>query len=94
MAARKPKTMGAWRDEAACLGEELRIFFPERNLALAREAKAICYRCPVRMECLDEALSNGERFGIWGGMDQDERRREARLRRNRRPRSTCETPEP
>ena len=84
MAGRKPKHMGEWRDQALCLGEDLDIFFPERNLAKARQAKAICYQCPVRTECLDEALANGERFGIWGGMDQDERRRERELRRRRR----------
>ncbi|HEX6523076.1 MAG TPA: WhiB family transcriptional regulator [Streptosporangiaceae bacterium] len=42
--------------------------------AASAEAKQICRRCPVRAECLAFATSNDERFGIWGGLDPDERR--------------------
>ncbi|MDU5308733.1 MAG: WhiB family transcriptional regulator, partial [Varibaculum cambriense] len=44
-----------------------------------REAKAVCELCEVRDECLSYALENDERFGIWGGLSERERRR---LRRN------------
>lgn len=82
MAGRRAKHLGQWRDEAFCLGKDIHTFFPERSQVEAAKAKAMCYQCQVRMECLDEAISNGERFGIWGGMDQEERRKEARRRRN------------
>lgn len=82
MAGRRPKNLGEWRDQAECLGEDPAIFFPERNQTMATQAKGVCKRCPVKDDCLDEAISNGERFGIWGGMDQEERRKEARRRRN------------
>lgn len=84
MAGRRAKHLGDWRDDAACLGEDIELFFPERSQTLAARAKAICAECPVRIDCLDESIANGERFGIWGGLDQEERRRVARRRRNGR----------
>jgi WhiB family redox-sensing transcriptional regulator len=83
MAGRRAKQLGDWRDDAACLGEDIHLFFPERSQVQANQAKAICANCQVRSDCLDEAIHNGERFGIWGGLDQEERRREARRRRAR-----------
>lgn len=80
MAGRSVRTLGKWRERAICLNRGV-SFFPERNLSLAAKAKAVCAMCPVRAECLDEAIANKERFGIWGGMDQEERRKEARRRR-------------
>jgi WhiB family redox-sensing transcriptional regulator len=59
------------------------MFFPERSQVEAAKAKAICANCPVKQQCLDEAIRNCERFGIWGGMDQEERRKEARRRRRK-----------
>ena len=56
-----------------------RPFFPERG-ASTREAKEVCRGCVVRGECLEYALANGEKFGIWGGLSERERRR---LRRQR-----------
>ena len=46
---------------------------------LHRDAKKICTGCDVRAECLSYALSNDERFGIWGGLSERERRRLKRL---------------
>jgi WhiB family redox-sensing transcriptional regulator len=46
---------------------------PER-LARERRAKQVCAGCPVRQRCLDHAVATDERYGIWGGLDQDERR--------------------
>ncbi len=68
-----------WQDEANCLGVDPDLFFPERG-ASTREAKEICRGCVVRLECLKYALTNGEKFGIWGGLSERERRR---LRRQR-----------
>ena len=68
-----------WQDFANCLGVDPDLFFPERG-ASTREAKEVCRGCVVREECLEYALSNGEKFGIWGGMSERERRRIRRQR--------------
>ena len=68
-----------WQDRASCLGMDPDLFFPERG-ASTREAKAICAACPVRIDCLEFALAHGEKFGIWGGMSERERRRIRRMR--------------
>ena len=64
----------SWQDRANCLGVDPDLFFPERG-ASTREAKEVCRGCVVRMDCLEYALVNGEKFGIWGGMSERERRR-------------------
>jgi WhiB family redox-sensing transcriptional regulator len=69
-----------WREYAACMGVDPDLFFPVRG-ASTREAKAVCAGCPVRDECLEWAFANHERFGIWGGLSERERRR---IRRNQR----------
>ena len=63
-----------WQDEANCLGVDPDLFFPERG-ASTREAKEVCRGCVVRLECLEYALQSDERFGIWGGLSERERRR-------------------
>src|SRR5213080_3008819 len=68
-----------WQDHANCLGVDPDLFFPERG-ASTREAKEVCRGCIVRVDCLEYALDNGEKFGIWGGLSERERRR---LRRQR-----------
>ncbi|MGH3666030.1 MAG: WhiB family transcriptional regulator [Egibacteraceae bacterium] len=67
-----------WADQAKCLQAEPDTFFPEKG-GSTREAKRICAGCPVRVECLEYALANDERFGIWGGLSERERRRLKRL---------------
>src|SRR5439155_18361695 len=69
----------SWQDQANCLGVDPDLFFPERG-ASTREAKEVCRGCVVRLECLEYALANGEKFGIWGGMSERERRRIRRAR--------------
>ena len=63
-----------WKDEALCAQTDPEAFFPEKG-GSTREAKKICGMCPVREACLDYALENDERFGIWGGHSERERRR-------------------
>src|SRR5690554_5352037 len=63
----------AWMDRARCLHADTEIFFPEKS-GSTREAKALCDVCPVRDECLAWALEEDERFGVWGGMSERERR--------------------
>ncbi|MEZ5376302.1 MAG: WhiB family transcriptional regulator [Acidimicrobiales bacterium] len=68
-----------WQEFSNCLGVDPDLFFPERG-ASTREAKEVCRGCVVRGDCLEFALANGEKFGIWGGMSERERRRIRRQR--------------
>jgi WhiB family redox-sensing transcriptional regulator len=63
-----------WQDAANCKGANADLFFPERG-ASTRTAKGICRECSVRADCLEFAITTGEKFGIWGGMSERERRR-------------------
>ena len=56
------------------------MFYIEKGGQRATAAKAVCARCPVQTECLDHALTEDERFGVWGGMSGLERQRERRRR--------------
>jgi len=67
-----------WMLDARCLDADPEAFFPEKG-GSTREAKRICGSCAVREECLDYALANEERFGIWGGLSERERRRMRRM---------------
>jgi WhiB family redox-sensing transcriptional regulator len=78
-AAESDVEVRSWQDFANCLGVDPDLFFPERG-ASTREAKEVCRGCVVREECLEYALANGEKFGIWGGMSERERRRIRRQR--------------
>ncbi|GMU79261.1 MAG: hypothetical protein AMXMBFR46_20540 [Acidimicrobiia bacterium] len=68
-----------WQERANCLGVDPDLFFPERG-ASTREAKSVCRGCEVRGDCLEFALAQGEKFGIWGGLSERERRRVRRQR--------------
>jgi WhiB family redox-sensing transcriptional regulator len=62
-----------WFVDALCAeigGDE---WYPEKG-GTTRAAKRICAKCPVREECLEWALQNQERFGVWGGKSERERR--------------------
>lgn len=63
-----------WQDQALCAQTDPEAFFPEKG-GSTREAKRICMACSVRDECLEYALEHDERFGIWGGLSDRERRR-------------------
>jgi len=64
----------AWQGKALCAQTDPEAFFPEKG-GSTREAKRVCAKCEVRSECLEYALNNDERFGIWGGMSERDRRR-------------------
>lgn len=66
--------------DAACAGMDTNLFYPERGEDNA-QAVAVCRDCPVREQCLDHAVRNGETYGVWGGLSGKQRRR---LRRDRR----------
>jgi WhiB family transcriptional regulator, redox-sensing transcriptional regulator len=63
-----------WQEQALCAQTDPEAFFPEKG-GSTREAKRICSGCEVRAECLEYALAHDERFGIWGGLSERERRR-------------------
>lgn len=67
-----------WRHRAACREKDPELFFPVGTdgpaLTQTREAKAVCWLCPVRTDCLDWALTTGQDAGVWGGLDEEERR--------------------
>jgi len=63
-----------WQERALCAQTDPEAFFPEKG-GSTREAKRVCLTCDVRGECLEYALSNDERFGIWGGLSERERRK-------------------
>jgi WhiB family redox-sensing transcriptional regulator len=69
----------SWQSRANCMGVDPDLFFPERG-ASTKEAKEVCRGCVVKDECLEFALRNSEKFGIWGGMSERERRRVRRAR--------------
>jgi WhiB family transcriptional regulator, redox-sensing transcriptional regulator len=70
----EPDPGGNWRKQALCAETDPEAFFPEKG-GSPREAKKICQRCGVRAACLANALERDERFGIWGGLSERERRR-------------------
>ena len=63
-----------WQERALCAQTDPEAFFPEKG-GSTREAKRVCLTCDVRTECLEYALENDERFGIWGGLSERERRK-------------------
>lgn len=63
-----------WAEDALCAQTDPESFYPEKG-GSTREAKAVCASCLVQAECLDYALDHDERFGIWGGLSERERRR-------------------
>jgi WhiB family redox-sensing transcriptional regulator len=70
----------SWRDRAACIDTDQRMFFPAQGDANTR-ARQMCAGCPVRVPCLDYAVDNHEEFGIWGGTTPRERQAIRRRRR-------------
>jgi WhiB family redox-sensing transcriptional regulator len=63
-----------WQERALCAQTDPEAFFPEKG-GSTREAKRICLGCDVKDDCLEYALAHDERFGIWGGLSERERRK-------------------
>jgi WhiB family redox-sensing transcriptional regulator len=75
------KAIKTWQQLGSCRTGSGSDFYPpmhterkHERLARERRAKAVCAACPVRDECLSYAVACDERYGIWGGLNQDERR--------------------
>ena len=64
----------SWQADSLCAQTDPEAFFPEKG-GSTRDAKKICASCDVRAQCLEYALQNDERFGIWGGLSERERRK-------------------
>ena len=64
----------AWQSDSLCAQTDPEAFFPEKG-GSTRDAKKICQSCEVKAQCLQYALENDERFGIWGGLSERERRK-------------------
>jgi len=61
-----------WRQDAACIDEGSRKFFPERGQTSVK-AKVICMECPVQKQCLDYAMRTNQENGIWGMLSEPDR---------------------
>ena len=74
-----------WVDRARCTGEDPELFFPmgapRLVMVQTERAKAVCDGCPVRDQCLEWSLATAQDAGVWGGLDEDERRAIRRRRR-------------
>lgn len=68
----------SWRTKAICRDTDPSIFFPVGTTGVAlmqiAKAKQVCGECPVQTPCLDYALETNQDSGIWGGLDEEERR--------------------
>jgi WhiB family redox-sensing transcriptional regulator len=100
---RRPvERQGSWTDRAACLNADPELFFTiegepraEKD-ARTKKAKQVCMGCPVRTDCLSWALGTPEKYGVWGGLDEDERssERRRRMRRDAAARARTATQQP
>ena len=64
---------GSWKDRGLCAETDPELFFPDKGES-TKAAKRICFACEVRAKCLEYALANHERFGVWGGLSERQRR--------------------
>ena len=64
----------SWQDDALCAQVDPELFFPERG-GSTRNAKGVCLSCEVRDDCLEYSLTNGESFGMWGGLSERQRKK-------------------
>jgi WhiB family transcriptional regulator, redox-sensing transcriptional regulator len=71
---------GGWQEDAACRDAPPELFFSSDEHD-RQQAVELCSTCPVRTQCLEQALVAGESYGIWGGTDEQERKRLLRHRR-------------
>ena len=70
-----------WQLRAACRGPAAELFYPpvwgearDQRRARERQAKAICATCGVQVDCLAFAMQTDEPHGVWGGLNEHERR--------------------
>lgn len=83
----------SWQEKALCAQTDPEAFFPEKG-GSTREAKKVCINCEVRTDCLDEAIDRDERFGIWGGLSERERRKLKKKKGSSSPQEIVRSHEP
>jgi WhiB family redox-sensing transcriptional regulator len=83
--AAEERSEADWQDAAQCATADPEAWFPAKG-GDSSPAKRICMRCPVRQPCLEYALENADRFGIWGGKSERERRKILRDREKQKQR--------
>ena len=66
--------MEGWWAGAACEGLDTYLFFPERGKS-NRRAKQLCMECPVIDDCLEYAMKTRQKYGVWGGLGEEQRRK-------------------
>lgn len=95
-----PRPDRYWRSRSACLTEDPELFFPIGSTGPAvlqiEQAKAVCRGCVVQVTCLQWALDTGQRYGVWGGLSEDElyvekRRQDRQSRRQRQALEASQT---
>lgn len=65
---------GSWTDKAACKGAPVEVFYPaDSDVDGQVTAKRMCFSCPVRDACLEEAMRLNDRYGVFGGLTRKER---------------------
>lgn len=77
-----PEVWEPWRDQALCAQTDPEVFYPDKG-GSTKEGKKVCLGCEARLECLQYALDHQERYGIWGGLSERERRKLLRRRHER-----------
>ena len=70
----------AWLEDAACRGADTELFYPQRGES-SGPARMVCFECPVRQQCEDHAIATHERYGVWGGWSERDRRAIRRARK-------------
>lgn len=78
-----------WQVDANCIGEDADLFFPDRG-ASTKKAKELCNNCVAKEHCLEYSIVNNEKFGIWGGLSERERRKIRKQRGLTRKRNNAE----
>jgi WhiB family redox-sensing transcriptional regulator len=64
-----------WQDRANCIGTDPEVFFPKIGKR-SEEAQEVCSHCPVTAQCLEYAIAHNDRYGVWGGLSEADRKKE------------------
>ena len=76
--APKERPEGRWKVDAACSGVGISLFFPDESAFVVADEDGnpgkFCFNCPVRQECLNDAVNSREYDGVWGGVNEADRR--------------------
>jgi WhiB family redox-sensing transcriptional regulator len=74
-----PVELEPWQDRANCIGTDPEVFFPKIGKR-SEEAQEVCSHCPVTSQCLEYARSHNERYGVWGGLSEADRKKKLHIK--------------